>query len=300
MTTEVAVPISPAFGIRPSVDLAAFVEEASAVHRIAQALSTTSFVPKPYQGRPDEITAAILMGRELDIPPMAALQMFNLIQGRPTLSANAMRGLAMSHGVEFRIDEQTDTRVVMSARPPGVEKWTTVTWTIERAKRMGLTEKENWKKMPQDMLTARCTSQLCRLVAANVLIGLPYSSEEMQDAKGGTMWVDLGTSTPEAPQTRTIRRKAPVYEAPEEPELVEETGPTPISTETRKILMAACNDLNIRSRDDRLAYISEILGRSVQSTNDLTDDEGLEVIRVLNQARNAAADWPPVTEQVSA
>ena len=86
MTSDVAVPVSPAPASFPrqSVDLAAFVEEASAVHRIAQALSTTSFVPKPYQGRPDEITAAILMARELNINPMATLQMFNLIQGRPT------------------------------------------------------------------------------------------------------------------------------------------------------------------------------------------------------------------------
>lgn len=283
MTTDVAVPV-PA---PPSVDLAAFVEEASAVHRIAQALSTTSFVPKPYQGKPDEITAAILMGRELNIPPMAALQMFNLIQGRPCLSANAMRGLAMAHGVQFRIDEQSPQRVVMSARAPGQEYWTTAGWDIDRARKMGLTDKDNWKRMPQDMLTARCTSQLCRQVAANVLIGLPYSSEEMADLEPGVV-----ISAPEA--TRTIRRRVPFYDAPEEPE----PEPARVSPETRKIIMAACNDLNIRARDARLEYISQILGRTVESTNDLTEDEGLEVIRVANLSR--ADDWPPVAEQVSA
>ena len=279
MTSDVAVPVSPAPFPRQSVDLAAFVEEASAVHRIAQALSTTSFVPKPYQGRPDEITAAILMGRELSINPMASLQMFNLIQGRPTLSANAMRGLAMSHGVQFRIDEQSDTRVVMSAKAPGSDTWTSATWTFDRAQRMGLTDKDNWRRMPQDMLTARCTSQLCRAVAANVLIGLPYSSEEMADI-----------APTEAPRTElrpTVRRKLPVYERVEEPEPEVFEAP-PISTETRKILMAACNDLDIRSRDDRLAYISYIVGREVSSTNELTDDEGLEVIRVANVAREGS------------
>lgn len=294
MTTEIAVPISPAFGpaVRHSVDLATFVEEASAVHRIAQALSTTSFVPKPYQGRPDEITAAILMGRELNISPMASLQMFNLIQGRPTLSANAMRGLAVSAGCQFRILEQGPEKVVMEARAPGVDEWTPATWTIDRARKMGLTDKDNWKRMPQDMLTARATSQLCRAVAANVLIGLPYSSEEMADVAASAP-----DSTPEAPTTRTIRRRTPVYEALEEPEPI--PAPQAISTETRKILMAACNDLNIRARDARLEFVSQIVGRTVDSTNDLTDDEGLQVIYEANQIR-LSNDWPPVTEQVSA
>ncbi len=292
MSTDIAVPVSaPPL---PAVDLAAFVEEASAVHRIAQALSTTSFVPKPYQGKPDEITAAILMGRELNINPMASLQMFNLIQGRPCLSANAMRGLAMAHGVQFQVVEQTDSRVIMQARPPGVAKWTTATWTIDRARKMGLTDKENWKKMPQDMLTARATSQLCRAVAANVLIGLPYSAEEMADTEQYPELEDA--PTPEAPMKR-VRRKTPVYEAPEEPE--PDPMVTPISTATRKALMAACNDVNIRSRDDRLAYIGSIVGRSVLSTNDLSDDEALEVIRVANQARNSDDDWPPVAEVVA-
>jgi hypothetical protein len=32
--------------------------------------------------------------------------------------------------------------------------------------------------MPQAMLAARATSEVCRLVAADAILGMPYSSEE--------------------------------------------------------------------------------------------------------------------------
>ena len=45
--------------LRTNTDLMAFTEEAGQVHKIAQALATTSFVPASMKGKPDEITGAI-------------------------------------------------------------------------------------------------------------------------------------------------------------------------------------------------------------------------------------------------
>jgi hypothetical protein len=188
-----------------------FAQEASEVHGIAKALATTSFVPKPMQGRPDEITGAILMGAELDLPPMTALAVINVIEGKPSVSALGQRGMAMSKGVVFETISATDTRVQMRAKGPGQDAWTEVDWPIERARKMGLAEKANWKKMPQAMLIARATSELCRLVAANILIGLPYSTEELTDG--------IDEQQPVKPKMalRTVQRAAAMQHA--EPEL---------------------------------------------------------------------------------
>jgi hypothetical protein len=194
-------------------DLVKFAEDASSVHKIATALATTSFVPKSMQGKPDEITGAILAGRELGLPPMTALSTIHVIEGRPTMSANALRGLAMAAGVVFETISASDTRVQMRAKAPGQNAWTEVDWPIERARKMGLTNKSNWTKMPQAMLIARATSELCRLVAANVLLGMPYSTEELQDT-------GEDAERPQAVMNRTRpRRREPIQAtvAPEPP-----------------------------------------------------------------------------------
>lgn len=304
-------------------DLITFAEEASQVHGIAKALAGTSFVPRVMQGKPDEITAAILFGRELNMDPMTALQTINVIQGRPTLTANAMRGMAMSHGVQFRLDESTETRCVMSARAPGQDQWTTVTWTIDQARKLGLTSKDNWKNQPGAMLIARATSQLCRLVAANVLIGLPYSAEEMRDVEAEP---EL-PAAPEQAKTRKVSRqtyKAVVGEEPpleptpdfqeridrdhaqlgghEQPAL--ESGystedpehrtnpeqlerPDGISPKTRAAVMAGFKDLGVTERANRLRLVSDVVRREVHSVNQLTEAEGRRVVAALHDQ-----GWP--------
>lgn len=278
---------------RGTIDLVRFAEEAASVHGLAEALSRTSFVPATMRGKPDDITACILYGRELHMDPMTALRTINVIEGQPSLTANAMRGLAQDSGVKFHIEEQTDTRVIMHARAPGDAQWTTSTWTWDRAKKMGLDTKANWKKMPSAMLVARATSELVRLVAANVLLGMPYSSEELGDG---------GSAAPEPPapvaaaEPRTVRRKpvqatvdAPLPEP--DPETVyvgphpleQEATDKPITESVRKALMVNFQGrTGIKDRGERLAMVSKILGREITSVNDLTNAEGLSVLRVMS------------------
>lgn len=191
----------------PGTDLIKFAEEASQIHTIAKGLAGTSFVPKAFQGRPDEITGAILAGRELNLPPMTALRAINLINGTPALEANAQRGLAIAAGIEFDLVESTATRCVMRAKPKDRDRWTEVTWDIDRAQRMGLTGKDNWKKQPQSMLIARATSELCRLEAAHVLYGMPYSQEELKDGTDSITEPPPVAATPKLAATRTAQRE---------------------------------------------------------------------------------------------
>ena len=313
--SEVAVPIT-------RTDLGLFVEQAHQVHQIAKALADTAFVPTSMRGKPEDITGAILFGRELGLDPMTALQTVNIIQGRPTLTANAMRGLAMAAGVQFKLQEATQTRCVMSAIAPGQKDWTTVTWTIDQAQRLNLLSKENWKNQPGAMLIARATSQLCRLVAANILIGSPYSTEEVKDLP----------QVPTADEVKQIRAKPKPQPAQpqkfEEPELVPDndvpayasglkdtgvkeigyntaddekrTGPETrpdlndkISTKTRSAIMAAFADANVKDRNVRNATVSKILGREVHTVNNLTEAEGQSVLGVLAMD----PQWPEVAGQ---
>lgn len=282
-----------------------FAETASLIQPIAEVLATTSFVPAAYKNKPTEITAAIMFGGELGFDPMSALQAFVPIQGRPTLTAMAMRGLAIAAGVKFELRESTNTRCVYAALPAGEKQWTEVVWDIDRARQLGLLTKDNWKNQPKAMLIARATSEVCRLVAANLYIGCPYSAEEVKDGEDDERWAN-GDATPPAPEKKRTVKRAPVVTHPtqvfDEPEIVPaepkaiEAVPSEdgVTAGTRKALMTAFNDRDIRARTDRLAMVSVLLGRQVESVNELSEAEAHQVldgIKVIDDA-----DWPTVAD----
>jgi hypothetical protein len=190
-----------AFGdLSPMMQWAA---EARQVALIAKSLAQTSFVPKAFQNKPAEVTAAIMAGQEIGLQPVAALRSIDVIQGKPSLSAVAMRGLVQSKGHEVWVEESTETRAIVKGRRRGEEAVQESKWTIDRAKRMGLTSKSTWKEQPQAMLIARATGEICRLVAADVILGMPYAKEELLD-----MGEDVEVkAVAKAVKKRTVKRQ---------------------------------------------------------------------------------------------
>lgn len=196
--------------------LMVWARDASEAYRISQSLAKTSFVSTSLRGKPDEITAAILTGQEIGLEPMAALRSIDVISGTPAMRANTQRGLVQSRGHDVWVEESTATRAVVCGRRKGSEHVQKSVWTIDRATRLGLAQKDNWKKQPEAMLVARASAEVCRLIASDVLLGLPYAVEELDD-----------TETTAKP--KTAKRKAePVEVAP--PELAP-SDPDPVEPE---------------------------------------------------------------------
>lgn len=189
--------------------LVVWAQEADAAYRIAQRLVRTPFCPSSLQD-PAAAAAAILAGQEVNLAPMAALRSIDIIQGTPAMRAVAMRALVQGAGHEVWVDDSNDEkRAVVYGQRAGSERVQKSTWTIARAEKLGLTSKANWKNQPGAMLVARATSEICRLVASDVLLGLAYSAEELETE-------DVAD---EPPKRRTAKRK-PVDAAPvEEPDL---------------------------------------------------------------------------------
>lgn len=166
---------------RELTTLQAWAIDADKAYQIAGQLAKSSFIPETLRGKPYDITAAILTGQELGLPPMASLRAMDIIYGVPALRAHAMRGLVQSHGHAVQLVESTDKQCVMRGRRKGDEDWQTVTWTIERASKLLGGLKNQWTKQPTTMLIARATGEICRLIAADVLYAAPYAAEELDD-----------------------------------------------------------------------------------------------------------------------
>ena len=187
---------------RTLVSLTEWAQAAQAAHEVAVSLVQTSFVPESFRNKPHEATAAILSGDEIGLSPMAALRSFDVIQGTAAPRAITLRAVVQSKGHEVWQVEATDTRAVFRGRRRGSEHVEESVWTIERARSLGLVGKQNWKNQPKAMLMARATAEVCRLIAADALLGIPYSVEELRDELT-VAEPDVAPAAPRTAQRRT-------------------------------------------------------------------------------------------------
>jgi hypothetical protein len=164
--------------VRPEHDTFAVIGPAA---ELASKIARTEFVSTALRNRPEAVLACFLAGREIGLPPMQSLALIDIIDGRPALRAQAARALVLSVGHEIWIEESTNTRCIMHARRRGQEQLHTASWTLDDAKRAGLANKQNWTRYPRNMLVARCTGDIARFAFADVLGGMPYLAEELED-----------------------------------------------------------------------------------------------------------------------
>ena len=198
---------------------------ASQVIRLAKEIYDTPFVPDGLRGSVPAVAAAILAGRELGLGPMTSLANIHLIKGKPALAALLMRALIQSRGHQWQDVETTDTRAVIRARRKGESEWTTVQFTADQARHA----KIDLGGYPQDKLYARATSRLARRKFADVIAGMPYSAEELEDGEVPTELEaspassNGSASSVESKPPRTARRAAAKPAAPKD----EGAGPEP-------------------------------------------------------------------------
>lgn len=184
------------------------------VSRLAGVIADTEFVPKGLRGSAAAVTAALLYGREVGLPPMTALTQTHVIEGKPAISAEAMRALVLAAGHELVFEEKTGAHAIAAGRRRGSDRWSRVEWTLDMARAAGLTTKAVWKSYPRAMLAARATAELCRDLFPDVIRGF-RATEELED---DTAAPEGSTPAPAAATTRVRRARgaatAPVAEAP--------------------------------------------------------------------------------------
>jgi len=137
------------------------------------------------------------MGKELGFATMQAFHYIIPIQGKLSLSAKATNALLRKGGVKFvtvedgvyTYDGKTEPatpdqkpngrRTTIKFVRDGMEELCTFTW--RDAELQGLTTKDNWKRMPREMLYARCLAKGANRIGADLLLGL-YMTEELTDS----------------------------------------------------------------------------------------------------------------------
>jgi hypothetical protein len=254
----------------------------------ANYIGNTDFVPETLRGNPAAIAAALLAGEELGLKKMAALRSIAIIRGRPTLTAEAQRGLIVAAGHEIWFEETTATRAIVAGRRAGSDRIGRITWTMDDAVRAGIVGQPNYSRYPAEMLRARASAALVRAMFPDVTLGIP-ASEELEDGHNTTVAAPADSPAPKPGKARSRRtgQAAPLAPIPA-PDLQPEppVPPEPLATDAQKRQMfALMRDASLRTatRDDRLDYTRAVIGRDISSSNELTVAEASTVIGELQK-----------------
>ena len=147
-------------------------------------ISESDMVPAHFRRKPASMLAAVVMGRELGLSDMSALQQIYVIEGKVTLSANLIRGLIWRAGHTLDYEERSAERCrVTGTRKAGGSL--TVEWTMDDARAAGVAGKGVWKSYPRAMLDARATTELARALFPDCLGWATYAPEDF-DARSET------------------------------------------------------------------------------------------------------------------
>ncbi len=299
-----------------SSSLTAWAQSAQAAAGIARALVTSPFVPASllvraedgrsidYERSVGNVLGALLVGDEVGLAPMAALRSVDIVNGTPAMRAIALRAVVQAAGHELVLVESSESRAIVKGRRHGVGEWQESKWTMDRARKLGLVGKANWRNQPVAMLIARATAECARLVGADALLGLAYASEELADDVTGLE--DAPQRPAEQPAKRTARRRTaqpaavtrpPVADEPSAPdpepdfdepaaagpEATDEPTPDPITKPQLAKLHAQFADMGITDRDEGLALIAGFIGRAVTTSKEVTKQEATVLIDELER-----------------
>lgn len=267
--------------VKKELDALVVAQQVSQLKGLGETLVKSGLLPASIK-TPEAAVVIILKGRELGIPPMEALNSINVIQGKPTVAPQLMLALIYRSGQgSIQIVERTETRSVVRAHRLGQQPQEFV-FTLEDARKLGLAEKDNYKKQSTVMLQWRNVAAAARAVFPDVVAGL-YTPEEMgaevEVNEDGSMTIQAGNGTPIS-----------------EPDVIEaevvKTAPAALPKDDSELatakqvgkIQALFKELGIGDdahRDLRLFVLGNITGKKVESSKDLSIGVARSVIEAL-------------------
>ena len=302
MTTEVAegrLVLRESMAVHPAKAIGG-IPHLNEYLALAGQISRTALVPEALRGRPEEVLAVMMAGNELGIGPMQALQSINIIKGKPALSAELMRALVLSAGHQFIIDANDQSAIAKVCRA-GWPEWQTVEFNLEDAKRAGLLNNPTWTKYPRAMLSARVTSEACRLFFPDVIAGMSYTPEEIEAFAVPAMTERpmreaIVEALPTKPMTVIRPFDNTVPAAPSEAPKPRASTTKSCSEKQQGLIKKLLMELGFQDPASRGEYVRALAERDVQTTAELTSFEASKVIDALMSMTET--DSEPVEAEV--
>lgn len=166
---------------------------------------------------PEAAFVIIMKGRELGLTVMMSLSSIHVINGKTVLSADLIASLVKSRRdvcLYFQLIESTPERATYKTHRVGEPEPTTMSFTLDDAKRAQVMGNPTWQKYPSAMLRARCITGLARAVYPDLVMGLYDSdSDEIEAPPPRRTPYEVVSSV--VPMVRDVTTKT-LYQASEE------------------------------------------------------------------------------------
>lgn len=164
-------------------------DDIESAYRVAQSLADSQFIPTAFRGKMPDVFAAIVMGMEIGLPPMRALQSIAVVNGRPSVWGDTQLALVRSSGELESFSEyyegteyNDDFKAVCRLRRKGEAEDTIEAFSVADAKKATLWGKTGpWTTNPKRMLRYRCRAFALRDKFPDVLLGITHTREELED-----------------------------------------------------------------------------------------------------------------------
>lgn len=140
-------------------------------------------------GTPQAVLSTVMVGRELGLPAMASLRSIHVIEGKHGLAASLMVALVLKSGLAeyFEPVSFSELEATYVTKRKGGRREITLTHTFEMGRQAWPKKSTDWEKAflasgwgknPTDMVVARASARLARMVYPDLLAGL-YTPEEL-------------------------------------------------------------------------------------------------------------------------
>lgn len=216
----------------------------------AQALASADLLPAAYRRKPANVLLAMEYGHALGLDTVTAIQSVHVIEGKPTASSQLIAALVRRAGHRLRVTGDDTHAVAEIVRSDDPEFTFRAEWSLARAQAAGLAGKGVWKQYPAAMLKARAITEVARDACPEALAGVAYTPEELGDH-----------TTVEGEVIEPAQDFS-------KPELLKRIGH----------LLTECG---VEDPVQRRTIIELVIERSIDSPDDLTSVESLEVVDLL-------------------
>ena len=185
MNQEVSRPTTEIADVKLENHIFGGLREFQLAQRMANALASSTIVPKDYQGNMGNCLIALEMANRLNTSPLMVMQNLYVVNGRPAWSSQyivAMINTSKKYKTELQYHmEGTGDKLSCYAFAEDYNGHQVIgpTITMEMARKEGWVEKNGskWKTMPEVMIRYRAASFFGRLNCPDMIMGI-YSTDE--------------------------------------------------------------------------------------------------------------------------
>ena len=163
--------------------LAVPVDEMPITYTTLEMLSRLPTTPERFFGKPRDMLAVVLVGRELGVKPMSSINNLYLVDGDVAMKGKLMSALVHRAGHQLRVKiKATEVTATAHRRDPythALAKVGEFTFGKEDADRADLSSKPAYENFPTIMWSWRAISAVCRVYFSDVLEGVGYVPDDL-------------------------------------------------------------------------------------------------------------------------